>query len=94
MEGARGEIGDHTWKTYRTDGRDLVRRLGDPRLDRITMGDLIQLRRVMKQAGRSDRTVRNRVAFLRLLFRDARLEGLVDQSPFDVPMPRRRIVDA
>lgn len=35
-------------------------------------------------------TVRNRLAFFRLLFRDARLAGLVDSGPFDVPLPRRR----
>jgi integrase len=90
LDEARGEIGDHTWKTYQTEANALGRRFGGRRLGEITVSDLIELRRDMKRLGRSDRTVRNRLAFLRLLFRDARLAGLVDASPFDVPLPRRR----
>jgi len=87
---ARGEIGEHTWRTYRTEARALQRRIGGRRLDQITVSDLIELRRDLKRLGRSERTVRNRLAFLRLLIRDARLAGLVASSPFDVPLPRRR----
>lgn len=90
LEESRGEIGDHTWRTYRSEANDLARRFGDRRLDQITVSDLIALRRDLKRLGRSERTVRNRLAFLRLLIRDARLAGLVESSPFDVPLPRRR----
>jgi len=87
---ARGEIGHHTWKTYRTEANALSRRFVDRRMNEIAVSDLIELRRDLKRLGRSDRTVCNRLAFFRLLFRDARLAGLVDSGPFDVPLPRRR----
>jgi integrase len=90
LERARGEIGEHTWRTYRTEANDLERRFGDRRLDQITVADLIDLRRDLKRLERSERTIRNRLAFLRLLIRDARPTGLVDANPFDVPLPRGR----
>jgi integrase len=90
LEHARGEIGDRTWRNYRSDANDLAERFADRRMDQLSVSDLITLRRDLKLANRSERTARNRLAFLRLLFRDARLAGIVQASPFDVPLPRRR----
>ena len=85
------------WRDRRSHLEDLPHRGQRPRatLWRAATGPDQRLRpdrtpARIERLGRSERTVRNRLAFLRLLIRDARLAGLVESSPFDVPLPRRR----
>jgi len=90
LEQLDGQVTAHTFKDYRSHVRDLVQRLGERRMDRITPGDVLLLRDACVREGLRDRTIRNRLGVLRMLYRDARIAGHVDSSPLDVPLPRRR----
>ena len=90
LEQLEGQVTAHTFKDYRSHVRDILRRFGERRLDRITPGDVLILRDACVREGLRDRTIRNRLGVLRMLYRDARFAGYVDSSPLDVPLPRRR----
>jgi hypothetical protein len=91
LEGYRPPVvGPRTWYNYSLHVRDLVARLGRRTLPSIEQGTLLDLRAELERKGLSTRTVGDRLAVLRMIFRDARIRGLVDSSPFDSPLPRRR----
>jgi len=56
----------------------------------VTPGDLVVVRSALTRQGLRHRTIRNRLMVLRMVYRDARLAGLIDSNPLDVPLRRRR----
>ncbi len=90
LEQLDGQVAAHTFKDYRSHVRRIVQRLGERKLDETTPGDVIGLRDACPREKLRDRTVRNRLGVLRMLYRDARLSGLVASIPLDMPLPRRR----
>ena len=66
LEQLEGQVTAHTFKDYRSHVRDLVRRLGERRMHRITPGDVLILRDACVREGLRDRTIRNRLGVLEL----------------------------
>ncbi len=94
-------IGKRTWENYSIHVRDLTARLGSRRLTSLRTGDILELRRTLQSesARRGKKgeakplaaaTIKDRLGVLAMIYRDARVEGLVEFSPFDTPLPRRR----
>lgn len=84
------EIEESTWRNYRAHKDDLVKRLGDLRLDSIHQGTVKALRTTLTRAKLAERTIDSRLGTLRLILLDARENRLVESTPFDAPMRRRR----
>ncbi len=84
------ELSLHVWKNYQGHGRDLRRRLGSLRLTEIEVGDARAVAQQLRTEGRAEPTIKDRIGVLRMMLRDARLDGIISSSPLDAPMPRRR----
>ena len=87
IESMKGQIGEHTWRSYKSAQRALKAQLGELRLDRVGTDHLLGLRKAWQQEGRKHRTINDRLGLRRMMFRDAKLSGVVASSPFDVPLP-------
>lgn len=83
-------VGPRTWYNYSLHVQDLVKRLGGRPLATIDKGALLDLRDQLERKGLSARTVGDRLAVLRMLFRDAQIRGFVESNPFETALPRRR----
>lgn len=83
-------VGRRTWQNYGYAVEALVARLGPKPLACITPAAVLDLRAELEREDLSPRTVGDRLGVLRLVLRDARIRGLLDTSPFDGALPRRR----
>jgi integrase len=84
------EIEESTWRNYRAHKDDLVKRIGDLRLESIHQGTVKALRATLKREKLAERTIDSRLGTLRLMLLDARENRLVESTPFDAPLRRRR----
>ncbi len=82
-------VGQRTFANYQEKARALSDRMGDMALVNITQAEVIALRAALEREGREPRTASDYLAVLRLILRDARINGLIDSSPFDTRLPKR-----
>ena len=67
IEELRGQIGEHTWRSYRSSTADLVKRLGTFRLDQIGVSHLLELRSKLARDGLAHPTVKDRLGHLKMM---------------------------
>lgn len=81
LDDLEGQVTVATFRDYRGHLRDLTGRIGNKRLDRVTPGDSVAVRNALTRQGLRHRTIRNRLMVVRMVFRDARLAGLMAATP-------------
>lgn len=84
------ELAESTWRNYRTHKNAIVARFGDLRLDELDLSDVRRLETEMRRGGKSESTIRDRVGVLRMMVRDARIEGVAKNVALDTALPKRR----
>jgi hypothetical protein len=91
LEGMRGQVGEHAWRSYRSALVGAVDALGAGRaIEELHAGDLLELRARLTRAGKTDGTIQKKLAYLRRMLDDAVLAGELDTNPLAVRLPTRR----
>jgi integrase len=82
-------VSRRTHQNYGYITNTLCRHVGPLPLSAVGRGRVLDLRADLEREGKSHRTVGDVLAVLRLILRDARERGLIQESPLDQPLPRR-----
>jgi integrase/recombinase XerD len=83
-----------TVQSYREKLSHMVRFLGDPPIDAVTVHDLRRWLATMREAGLSPFTIKSRVRALKRLWNFAKAEGITETNPakrIKTPSPKREI---
>ena len=77
-------------ENYRHKKEALTERFGRRPVGTIGQADILDLRAALESAGKRPSTVRDHLAVLRLILRDAVIRGHIDSTPFAERLPTRR----
>ncbi|MEE9279160.1 MAG: tyrosine-type recombinase/integrase [Myxococcota bacterium] len=83
-------VGQRCYENYRQKAHSLMNRFGAQLLAAIDQAAILDLRTALEQESKRPSTVRDYLAVLRLILRDAVLRGHLEATPFAQPLPARR----